>query len=219
MDYEKAKQRCRVREYAEPDLGRKADVGRILYAQGKEKEYDVTALYQAVDNGSAQAIHQARMVMMEEKWQLVPPEDREEVLSRILEPLNEQVLLYADVFCDFRQFGFRILGDILLDLDLLYGRKEGLSRWQRKDDSENMVRLMQGCENAKDRYATVRANLLPLLEEQGFVLEKGDLANVVKMAYILDKRRFAMEIALADMGRLAVDRRGERVSTNDQRME
>ena len=210
-DYEKAKQRCRVREYAEPDLGRKADVGRILYAQGKEKEYDVTALYQAVDNGLAQAIHQARMVMMEEKWQLVPPEDREEVLSRILEPLNEQALLYADVFCDFRQFGFRILGDILLDLDLLYGRMEGLSRWHRKDDSENMIRLMQGCENAKDRYATVRENLLVLLEEQGFVLSKDDLASVVKMAYILDKRKFAMEIALADMARLTIDRRGKRV--------
>ena len=202
-DYEKAKQRCRVREYAEPDLGRKADVGRILYAQGKEKEYDPTVLYQAVDNGSAQAIHQARMVMMEERWPLVPPENREEVLARILAPLNEQALLYADVFCDFRQFGFRILGDILLDLDLLYGRTEGLSRWHRKDDSENMCRLMQGIENAKDRYVTVRENLLTLLTERGFVSSKNDLSSVVKMAYVLGKRKFAMEIGLTEMGRLA----------------
>ena len=210
-DYEKAKQRCRAREYAEPDLGLKADVGRILYAQGKEKEYDVTALYQAVDNGSAQAIHQARMVMMEENWPLVAPEKREDVLARILAPLNEQALLYTEVFCDFRQFGFRILGDILLDLDLLYSRKEGLSRWHRKDDSENMIRLMQGCESADDRYAVVRENLLTLLEEQSFVLSKSDLTDIVKMAFLLDKRRFAMEIALDDMGRLAIDRRGERV--------
>lgn len=206
-EYETAKRRCRAREYTETELPRRQDVARILFSQGKEHLYDLNELYQAVDNGSPQGIRAALTTLLREQWHLVPQKERESVLDRILSNVNERAYVYADVFCDFRQFGFRILGDILRDLDSLYQLEKGLSRWVRKNDSEILKRLLSGCEDSDDRYATVFKNLIALLIEHGIVSSPQDLRYAVRLAFALGKRKFAMEIGLPEMANMAIDRR------------
>jgi len=202
-DYETAKRRCRAREYDETKLSRLGDIKRILYAKGKDAEIDPLELYRAVDNGSAGEIRTALAELKASEWQFTPPDKRDEVFERIVAHLNEKAYDYAELFCDFRGSGYRILGDILLDLDNVYRREIGLSTWTRADDSDILKRLVAGCEDSKDPYWTIHNNLIEILRENGLADFKWRFFSAVSLAYATGNRSFAIEALLGStMGML-----------------
>lgn len=195
-DYETAKRRCRVREYDETKLTRLGDIKRILYAKGRDAEIDPLELYRAVDNGSASEIRTALVELKASAWQFTPPDKREEVFDRIAAHINEKAYDYRELFCDFRGSGYRILGDILLDLDNVYRREIGLSAWTRAEDSEILKRLVSGCEGSKDPYWTIHNNLIGILRENGLANFKWRFFTAVSLAYATGHRDFAIEALL-----------------------
>jgi hypothetical protein len=99
-------------------MKRKNDIYRILFARGQETEYSVDELYAAFDDVSPSAIRKARNYLTENVWQFTPPDERENVIYSLF--LNAKIYRYVDLFCDFSESGYRILGDIICDIDDMY---------------------------------------------------------------------------------------------------
>lgn len=198
-DYEEAKRRCRAREFDETKLARINDIRRILYAKGMDDKYDPLELYRAVDNGSAAEIRTALAKLKASEWQFTPPEKREEVFDTIASHLNEIAYSYGELFCDFRGSGFRILGDILLDLDAVYRHDIGMSRWTKANDSPLLKKLLSGCDETKDPYWRIHENLIELLRTVGLAQYKWRFFSGVSLAYVSGHRDFAVENLLGSI--------------------
>lgn len=92
---------------------RENDIRRILYARGQEDQYDVDELYAAFSALEPQRASDLRQALTAQSWHLMQREDR-------LAFLNEDLPEYADWFmllADFRAGGYRVLGDLLCDID------------------------------------------------------------------------------------------------------
>ena len=191
-DYETALNRVRHIKHISTDMKRKGDVYRILFARGQEKDYTVDELYSAFDTMLPQQIRKARLMLDEVKWHLVPPEERTNILYAICKTGN--LYDYLDVFCDFRNGGYRIVGDIICDLDDMY-RKMGMQKSlaKQKGDSKDLQTLLSGITAQTDYKEQIIRNCLNIIHP---VNGKNclDYVEVVKCAVALGKRQFALEV-------------------------
>ncbi|MEE0839848.1 MAG: hypothetical protein U0L72_04750, partial [Acutalibacteraceae bacterium] len=142
-DYETALSRVRYIKHISTDMKRKGDIYRILFARGQEKDYTVDELYSVFDGMLPQQIRKARLMLDEAKWHLAPPEERTNILYTICG--TSSLYVYLDVFCDFRNGGYRIVGDIICDFDDMY-RKMGIQKSisKQKGDSKDLQALLSG---------------------------------------------------------------------------
>ncbi|MBQ2315874.1 MAG: hypothetical protein II372_01055, partial [Clostridia bacterium] len=142
-DYETALNRVRYIKHISTDMKRKSDIYRILFARGQEKDYTVDELYSVFDSMLPQQIRKARLMLDEAKWHLAPPEERTNILYTICG--TSSLYVYLDVFCDFRNGGYRIVGDIICDFDDMY-RKMGIQKSisKQKGDSKDLQALLSG---------------------------------------------------------------------------
>ena len=77
--------------------------------------------------------------LKEARWQYLKREDREELLSTLLpESMFED---YIDLLCDFRSGGFRLIGDILLDIHA-ENTAADRKRYTRDGDSDQFRAMM-----------------------------------------------------------------------------
>lgn len=135
-------ERClsRIRACGQPinNKQRKNDILRILYSRGQDSEYDADMLYTLFQGIPPERITFIRQELQAQKWHLTPKEQRDELLSEWLPELEQ----YYELFHDFRFGGYRILIDLIADIDdenNLTDRK----RLIRDEDSAEFRQLME----------------------------------------------------------------------------
>jgi len=193
-DYETALKRAQYLNHIPVNMKRKNDVYRILFSRGQENEYSVDRLYAAFEYVPASKIREARRMLDELKWHLTPPEERQNVLDKICNYFS--VFQYRDVLCDFRNGGYRILGDIIADFDDMHSnagiRKHSATK---NSDSENLKQLLNNRYvhgyYREDINERLRHILMPIRtrDYNGF-----DCKETVKCAVALGKLDFVLEI-------------------------
>ena len=204
-DYEEALKRVRQVRHTSSKMYRKADINRILFARGQETEYSVDELYTAFDDVSPSDIQKARKYLSENVWQFTPPDEREQVIYSLF--TSAKIYRYTDLFCDFSESGYRILGDIVCDIDDMY-RAIGLKKnlLHQKDDTTQMKTMLAGVGHAGDYKSHIKRNCMNVIRPIDKKKTSLDYAEVVKCAVALGKRQFALEVLPNTVLELALDR-------------
>ena len=119
---------------------RKSDVERILYARGQEDAYDPDEPYALFGSLPPEKVSALRQAMQKQAWHLMDEDARERFLREWLpEPEFEDVY---DLLTDFRFGGYRILGDIVCDMeDENTGREK--KHLFRESDSKAFTAMMR----------------------------------------------------------------------------
>ena len=117
---------------------RKSDVERILYARGQEDAYDPDELYALFGSLPPEKVSALLCAMREQAWHLMDEDARERFLREWLPEFDD---IY-DLLTDFRFGGYRILGDIVCDMeDENTGREK--KQLFRESDSEAFSAMMR----------------------------------------------------------------------------
>ena len=204
-DYEEALKRVRQIRHTSTDMKRRNDVYRILFARGQETEYSVDELYAAFDDVTPSVIQKVRKSLTKNMWQFTPPDEREIIIRSLF--LNSKIYSYADLFCDFSESGYRILGDIICDIDDMYsamGLKKNLLK--QKSDTEQMKFMLAGISQAGDYKALIKRNCMNVIRPLDRKKTSLNFDEVVKCAVALGKRQFALEVLPTTVLELALDR-------------
>jgi len=124
-DYERCLSRIRACRVPVKDARRRSDISRTLFLRGQEEIYDVDELYALFRQLPTERVTALRQALIERKWHLMDVGEREAFL---LEHLPEPELMERyDLLMDFRSGGFRVLGDLVCDIDdenAAYERKQ-----------------------------------------------------------------------------------------------
>ncbi len=201
-DYDAAQKRLRYRDYGSEDMKRQKDVKRILFSRGQEEQYTVDELYAAFDFVNPRAIRKARRALTEQQWHLTPPEERKTVLYDIL-PTAGTAYMYTDLFTDFRNSGYRVLGDILCDLDDRHSRNGIENHLIRKDDSKELRALLRPASTGVDQKTAVIRNCHSVMQPPG-AKERFDYEEALKCAIALGQRSFVLEVMPGEAAKHAV---------------
>ena len=137
-DYDACLSRIRACHIPVKEKKRKSDVERILYARGKEDAYDPDELYALFGSLPPEKVSALRHAMRKQAWHLMDEDTRERFLREWL-PEFEDVY---DLLTDFRFGGYRILGDIVCDMeDENTGREK--KQLFRESDSKAFTAMMR----------------------------------------------------------------------------
>ena len=137
-DYDACLSRIRACRVPVKEKKRKSDVERILYARGQEDTYDPDELYALFGSLPPEKISSLRRAMREQAWHLMDEDIRERFLREWLPEFED---IY-DLLTDFRFGGYRILGDIVCDMeDENTGREK--KQLFRESDSEAFTAMMK----------------------------------------------------------------------------
>jgi len=137
-DYEHCLSRIRACRIPVKDKQRKIDIDRILYARGQEELYDSDELYAIFQQLPPEHIAVLREAISACQWYFMTPDEREAFL---IEHLPEAVDYY-DLLTDFRNSGFRVLGDLVCDVDDENSSRER-KKLIRKGDSPYFIAMME----------------------------------------------------------------------------
>lgn len=139
-DYEACLKRIRSCRAPAKENRRKADIERSLYRRGLEDLYDTDELYALFQTIDPAHLTNLRTAIREEKWHLMKEQDREAFLVRWLP--GPDFGEWYDLLIDFRHYGFRVLSDVVGDID---DANNGANRKQlhRVGDSEAFASMMQ----------------------------------------------------------------------------
>ena len=139
-DHDACLSRIRACHVPVKEKKRKSDVERILYARGQEDVYDPDELYALFGSLPPEKVSALLHTIREQAWHLIDEDARERFLREWLpEPEFEDVY---DLLTDFRFGGYRILGDIVCDMeDENTGREK--KRLFRESDSKAFTAMMR----------------------------------------------------------------------------
>ena len=164
---------------------------RILFARGQENDYTADELYAAFDGVFFTDIRRSRLLLSEKQWHLTPPEERRVVMAEILPGMHG--FSYAELLCDFRCGGYRVLGDILCDMDDFYRKQQIQKRLLSKQgDSKDLVQMLRSVRGGDYREELARQCLWTLRWSAG--REDYDTDEAVTCALALGKRQFALDV-------------------------
>lgn len=202
LEYQRCLGRIRVSMAPVREQPHRTDVERILYARGQEELVTAEELYAAF---SALEPEQAAALLeeiREQAWQLLAPGERENFLREHLPA--DIVDAFGELLCDFRAGGYRILGDLLLDVER-ENRLETSRQLHRAGDSEQMEEMLRSYENktARESYREAAARGCRQYLERHI---QPKLA--VQCAAALGKRSFLWDVLLDAV--LATARKEER---------
>lgn len=137
QDYDACLSRIRACRIPLKEKKRKSDVERILYARGQEDTYDPDELYALFGSLPPERVSVLRQAMREQAWHLMDEDARERFLREWLPEFED---IY-DLLTDFRFGGYRILGDIVCDIeDENTGREK--KQLFRESDSKAFTAMM-----------------------------------------------------------------------------
>ena len=156
LEYQRCLGRIRVSMAPVREQLHRTDVERILYARGQEELVTAEELYAAF---SALEPEQAAALLeqiREQEWHFLASGEREDFLREHLP--TDLVDAYGGLLCDFRAGGYRILGDLLLDVER-ENRLETSRQLHRAGDSEQMEEMLESYENktAQESYREAAA--------------------------------------------------------------
>ena len=137
-DYEACLSRIRACRVPIRSKGRKNDVERILFSRGQEEEWDADELYAQLGELPPERISETLDALRREGWQFLDTEARERFLLEWLPEFEE----LFDLFSDFRFGGYRVLPDILLDIDQ-ENTAQDRKRLTRDGDSPTFAVMME----------------------------------------------------------------------------
>ena len=207
-DYEEAKRRCESYRHLKPSTNYHKDVQRILFSRDQENEISVEDLYHSFERYSRREIHDALEKLRQSDWQFTPEEDRLVVLYELF---TTSPPYCRDILCDFRCGGYRILADILMDLDEQYRIAEvHKHKGMNKNDSEQLRAMLQGAIGKADYQKQIIRNCIDILEPRHRFVGEAERPGIsqetaVQCAELLGKRRFILEVLPAAALDLAVD--------------
>jgi len=141
-DYEACLSRIRACRAPVKARARESDINRILYARGQEGDVDPDELYAQFQTIPPERIAALRQALTERRWYFQPPQEREAFLVEWLPEFEE----WFDLLSDFRASGFRLLGDLICDVDeenTAHDRKALF----RNYDSPEFTAMMRAYEN------------------------------------------------------------------------
>ena len=190
-DYEAVLNRIRTCRAPIKQKTKQSDIDRILYARGQEEDWDSDELYAGLSELSPERVSEIRKDLTVHSWHLMDADERLGFLGESLPEFEE----YFGLFSDFRAGGYRILGDLICDIDdenratapHTMGRKELF----RDQDSPAFSRMMWAyVESASSQYyrSAVAAECRELLT--GLVKPK----NAVRVLVALGKRNLLWEL-------------------------
>jgi len=137
QDYDACLSRIRACRVPLKEEKRKSDVERILYARGQEDTYDPDELYALFGSLPPERVSALRRAMREQVWHFMDEDARERFLREWLPEFED---IY-DLLTDFRFGGYRILGDIVCDMeDENTGREK--KQLFRESDSKAFTAMM-----------------------------------------------------------------------------
>lgn len=137
-EYEHCLKRIRISKSNIKNKPKKTDIDRILYARGQESYYDVDELYADFSKIKPNQIEKLRTTICEQSWHLMDSLERMSFLEDNL-PWN-LVNNYGELLCDFRSGGYRILGDLICDID--DANKDAERRILIRDDDTELWKSM-----------------------------------------------------------------------------
>ena len=139
-DHDACLSRIRTCRVPVKEKKRKSDVERILYARGQEDAYDPDELYALLGSLPPERVSALRQAIREQAWHLMEEDARERFLREWLpEPEFEDVY---DLLTDFRCGGYRLLGDLVCDMeDENTGREK--KHLFRESDSKAFTAMMR----------------------------------------------------------------------------
>ena len=114
------------------------DIDRILYSRGQEDVIDSDALYAAFSRLSPERISSIREELKSQLWHLMDKDSRIDFLSEFLPEFEE----YYDLLSDFRFGGYRVLGNLICDIDDENNATER-KKLLRSNDSKEFTEMMQ----------------------------------------------------------------------------
>ena len=112
-NYEMCLSRIRACRAPITNKQKKNDVERILFCRGQEDNFDADELYAAFQDIPAERVANLRAAIRESQLHFMELEARRDFLEKHLPELAE----YHDLFADFRHGGYRILGNLVCDID------------------------------------------------------------------------------------------------------
>ncbi|MGN0981413.1 MAG: hypothetical protein ACI4O0_00830 [Candidatus Limivicinus sp.] len=149
-DYEACLKRIRSCRSPAKENKRKADIERVLYRRGQEESYDTDELYALFQTLDPEHLSRLRSAIREENWHLMRDKEREAFLVRWLP--GADFAAWYDLLADFRSYGFRVLADVVGDVD---DANSGADRKQlhRIGDSAEFASMMQAyIEHPRAKY-------------------------------------------------------------------
>ena len=202
LEYQRCLGRIRVSMAPVREQPHRTDVERILYARGQEELVTAEELYAAFSALEPEQVTALLEQIREQAWQFLPPGEREDFLREHLP--TDLVDEYGGLLCDFRAGGYRILGDLLLDVER-ENRLETSRQLHRAGDSEQMEEMLRSYENktARESYREAAARGCRQYLERHI---QPKLA--VQCAAALGKRSFLWDVLLDAV--LATARKEER---------
>ena len=185
-DYEVVLSRIRACRAAIHEKPRKRDIDRILYARGQEERWDADELYARLQGLDAERVARIRWAMEEERWHFMDEGERERFLMTWL----PGYWYLFDLLADFRFGGYRVLIDLICDMDDENTARDR-KRLIRETDSPDFVELMEAYQN-KPGSQTYREAVAACCREK----LDGIIRPVNAVAYIvaLGKRNLLWEL-------------------------
>ena len=138
QDYEACLSRIRACRVPVQSKGRKNDVERILFSRGQEENWDADELYAQLGELPPERSAEVLEAMRRDGWQFLDTEARERFLLEWLPEFEE----LFDLLTDFRFGGYRVLWDILLDIDQ-ENTAQDRKRLVRDGDSPAFATMME----------------------------------------------------------------------------
>ena len=114
------------------------DIDRILYSRGQEDVIDSDALYAEFSKLTHERISSIRSELTNQSWHLMDKDSRLDFLSEFLPEFEE----YYNLLTDFRFGGYRVLGDLICDIDDENNATER-KKLLRSNDSKEFTEMMQ----------------------------------------------------------------------------
>ncbi len=203
-DYEQAIIRIRrSRHISEGKLSRRSDIERILFSRGQENEYTADELYSLFSHFSSEDISYRLKALTDESWHFMLDEEKESFLRWFLPVGTPENLV--NLFSDFRCSGYRILNDIIFDLNDAYlARQKKENQLHRDTDSKLFKLIIREYEKAENKalYKALASSVCRQHIHFGIGEEKALMCAVA-----LGKRQFAFEVLLDVIERYTVKRR------------
>ena len=138
QQYEAVLSRIRACRAPIKNKSRQNDIDRILYSRGQEDVIDSDALYAEFSKLSPERISSIRSELIEQLWHLMDKDTRCDFLTDYLPEYED----YFDLLADFRFGGYRVLGDLICDIDDENKATER-KKLLRSNDSKEFTEMMQ----------------------------------------------------------------------------
>ena len=189
-DYEEILKRARLLNIESKTMTHRNDIERILYARGQENTFTTDELYNLFAHYDMDTIAKFREDLTVSEWHLMTEEERDIFLFAHL-PLDTP-RAYFDLFADFRHGGYRVLGDIICDLDDAFQYEETKKHiFERKGDNFQR-RMMINMEKLSVMDFDFKAHIAKGC--RSVINHEFDPDKALMCAIALGQRKFAFEV-------------------------